>query len=304
MEKREVGTVEIRQLRYFVSAAGHLNFTKAAEECHIVQSAMTQQIAALEGELGVKLFERRYKDMRLTREGEVFYWEAQRLLEGMDRAVEDVQSISAGYRQLLRLGYHGNLLRADLPQLLTRFQTRYPQVKVTLRQSKLYQGIEALKKETLDALFSVYWPALAEEEELESLILLTSPIKLLVSAKHPLAGRKSVRLEELREESFVFLDGAEVKGGLQVLAEAGFHPRIYDRVDGLESMMILVESGRAMALCVEAGCQRRGPEFDLLELEDHHEERKICLSWKRNNPRMRREYLSLIREYYGLKEDR
>lgn len=291
--------MEIRNLRYFVSAARNLNFTKAAEECHIVQSAMTQQIAALEGELGVRLFERKYKDMRLTREGEVFYWEAQCLLEGLDRAVESVKSISEGYSQLLRIGYHGNLLRADFPELLTRLRNQYPQLKVTLRQSKLYQGIEALKKETLDALFSVYWPALAEEEELDYCILATSPIKLLVSAKHPLASRKSVRLEQLREEPFLFLDGSEIKGALQELAEAGFLPRIYDRVDGHESLMILVESGYGVTLGVEAACQREGRELAILDIEDHREERKLCLSWKRNSSRMRGEYLDLIRGYYA-----
>lgn len=294
--------MEIRNLRYFVSAARNLNFTKAAEECYIVQSAMTQQIAALEGELGVKLFERKHKDMRLTREGEVFFREAQRLLEGIDRAVENVQSISAGYNWLLRLGYHGNLLRADLPELLSRFRVRQPQVKVTLRQRKLYQGIEELKKETLDGMFSIYWPALAEEEELDYCILAVSPIKLLVSSRHPLAGRKSVRLEQLREEPFLFLDGLEVKGALQSLAEAGFLPRIYDRVDGHESLMILVESGYGVTLGVEAACQREGSELALLDIEDYPEERKLCLSWKRNGSRMRKEYLELIKEYYGLEK--
>ncbi len=299
--------MEIRNLRYFISAARNLNFTKAAEECHIVQSAMTQQIAALEGELGAKLFERKYKDMRLTREGEVFFWEAQRLLEGLDRAVEDVRGISAGYDRLLRLGYHGNLLRADLPELLTRFRTRQPQVKVTLRQRKLYQGLEELKKETLDGMFSLYWPALAEEEELDYCILAASPIKLLVSARHPLAGQKSVQLEQLREEPFLFLDGSEIKGALQRLAEAGFYPRIYDRVDSHESLMILVESGYGVTLGVEAACQREGRELAMLDIEDDREERKLCLSWKRNGSRMRREYLELIREYYNLEgapEDR
>lgn len=294
--------METRNLRYFVSAARNLNFTKAAEECHVVQSAMTQQIAALERELGVKLFERRYKDMRLTREGEIFYWEAQRLLEGMDRAVESVRSASEGYEGLLRLGYHGNLLQEDLPKLLTRFRERFPQVKVTLRQSKLHQGIEALKKETLDGLFSVYWPTLAEEQELEYCILMPSPVKLLVSAKHPLAGQKSVKLEELKREHFLFMDGQEVKGALEGLAEDGFLPRIYDRVDGPESMMILVESGYGVAFCVEAGCQRRGKGLVLLDVEDRREERKLCLSWKRKSPRMRAEYLALIQACYGLRE--
>ena len=294
--------MEIRNLRYFISAARNLNFTKAAEECHIVQSAMTQQIAALEGELGVKLFTRRYKDMRLTPEGEVFYWEAQRLLEGMDRAVENVKSISEGYDRRLRLGYHGNLLRADLPKLLSRFRASFPRVKVSLQQSMLYQGIEALKKETIDGLFLVYWPVLAEEKELDYVILMPSPVKLVVSAGHPLAARKSVRLEELGEERFLFLDGSEVKGGLQSLAEAGFWPRMYDRVDGHESLMILVESGYGVTLGLEAACQRKGPEFALVDIEDYREERQICLAWKRDSHWMRREYLDLVKEYYGLKE--
>lgn len=293
--------MELRNLRSFLSAARHLNFTKAAAECHIVQSAMTQQIAALEGELGVKLFTRR-KDMRLTQEGEVFYWEAQRLLEGMDRAVENVRGISEGYGRLLRLGYHGNLLRADLPELLTRLRTRQPQVKVTLRQSKLFQGIEELKKETLDGLFSIYWPALAEERELEYLILLSSPVKLLLSARHPLAKEGSVRLERLREEPFLFLDGSEVNGALQSMAEVGFIPRIYDRVDSHESLMILVESGCGVTLGVEAACQREGKELVLLDIEDYREERRLCFTWKRNSPRMRGEYLELLKEYYALKE--
>ena len=71
--------------------------------------------------------------------------------------------------------------------------------------------------------------------------------------------------------------------------------------------MILVESGYGVTLGVEAACQREGRELAMLDIEDDREERKLCLSWKRNGSRMRREYLELIREYYNLEgapEDR
>ena len=66
--------------------------------------------------------------------------------------------------------------------------------------------------------------------------------------------------------------------------------------------MILVESGYGVTLGVEAACQRESNELVMLDIEDHREERKLCLSWKRDSPRMRAEYLALIREYYGLEE--
>ena len=78
--------MELRQLRYFVSAAAHLNFTKAAKECYIVQSSMTEQIANLESELGVKLFDRQSKGLALTEAGRFFLPKAKAILGEAEKA--------------------------------------------------------------------------------------------------------------------------------------------------------------------------------------------------------------------------
>lgn len=290
--------MEIRQLQYFLSAARRLNFTKAAEECCIVQSAMTQQIAALEKELGVKLFEGRRRTMRLTLEGEALYEDARRLVEEMERTVESVRSVSEGYRQILRVGYHGNMMCRDLPGILREFRKEYPQVKIRLRQEKVVDAIEKLKREALDCMFCLYWPDLAAEEELEYMILKSSWVKLLVSSQSPLAGKGRIGMEELAGENFIFFDGAEVKRGLQNLAEKGFFPKIYDRVDCHNSMMALIEGGYGVALCVEDACPKDDPRLALLDADTVGEERKVCLAWKRGG-RMREEYRELIGRYYS-----
>ena len=85
--------MEIRQLKYFISAATHLNFTRAARECFIVQTAMTQQIANLENEIGVRLFERGYRSLTLTPAGEVFLQDAREIVAQAQAAGERVKSI-------------------------------------------------------------------------------------------------------------------------------------------------------------------------------------------------------------------
>ncbi len=289
--------MEIRQLQYFLSAARRLNFTKAAEECCIVQSAMTQQIAALERELGVKLFEGRRRDMRLTLEGEALYQEAARLVEEMERTAESVRSVSEGYRRTLRMGYHGNMMHRELPGILAEFHRSFPQVKIRLGQEKVVSAIEKLKREALDCMFCLYWPELAAEEELEYRILRKSRVKLLTSAQGRLAKWDRVGVKELSEEPLIFFDGAEVKQSIQHLAEKGLSPKIYDRVDCHNTLIALVEGGYGSALCVEDACPRDDPRVVLLDVDIVGEERQVCVAWKRGG-RMREEYLELIQRHY------
>lgn len=108
--------MELRQLKYFISAAKHLNFTKAAAECYIVQTSMTHQIAALEDELGVKLFERKSRNMELTEAGKIFLKEAQSLLAGAERAAELVRTTAEGYESILRLGVCGKYWPESSPK--------------------------------------------------------------------------------------------------------------------------------------------------------------------------------------------
>lgn len=122
--------MEFKQLQYFLSTAEYLNFTEAAQACFIVQSAMSQQISSLEKELGVTLFVREKRVLRLTAEGETLVLEARKILNQVNNSRLLVQSIAKGYQHVFRIGCNGDLCRENLPRALERFRETYPYVKV------------------------------------------------------------------------------------------------------------------------------------------------------------------------------
>ena len=108
--------MEFKQLQYFLSAAEYLNFTEAAQACFIVQSAMSQEISSLEKELGVTLFVREKRVLRLTAEGETLVLEARKILNQVNNSRLLVQSIAKGYQHVFRIGCNGDLCRENLPR--------------------------------------------------------------------------------------------------------------------------------------------------------------------------------------------
>ena len=97
--------MELRQLKYFIAVAEELNFTRAAERCHIAQPPLSQQVKKLEEELGVRLFDRTNRSVSLTKEGETFLPSARSVLSTLDAGVEQVRMVSRGEVGLLRVGF-------------------------------------------------------------------------------------------------------------------------------------------------------------------------------------------------------
>ncbi|TVT32993.1 LysR family transcriptional regulator [Amycolatopsis rhizosphaerae] len=127
--------MEIRQLSYFVTVAELGHFGRAAERLHIVQSAVSKQIASLERELGLTLFDRSHRQARLTPEGEAFLPHARRALREMDRAAEAAADLAAGTAGVLRLGSSPGLGKR-LEDILTEFRARRPGALVRLTTTR------------------------------------------------------------------------------------------------------------------------------------------------------------------------
>jgi hypothetical protein len=123
----------LRQMRYFVAVAEHGNFTRAADELHVAQQAVSQQIRALEATLGATLFRRNSRNVELTPEGEVFLADARRVLAASDTAVRRVQAASRGETGTLRLVYTILAAYETTPALLKLLRTRHPQLKLGAR---------------------------------------------------------------------------------------------------------------------------------------------------------------------------
>lgn len=129
------------------------NFTRAAERCRVVQSALSHQIAALERELGARLFERTSRRVRLTPAGEAFLTAARECLEAADRARAEVASAAGEIRGRLAVGTIPTVAAVDLPVALREYRRRYPRVRITLTAAGSDELVERVRQGAVDVAF-------------------------------------------------------------------------------------------------------------------------------------------------------
>ena len=296
--------MEIRQLRYFLSAAEHLNFTKAAKECCIVQTAMTQQSANLENEIGTKLFERNRRMVRLTPAGEAFLREAKTVLARAEQAVRQARSCAAGYESMLRIGYHGELVKRDLAALLKIYRAGHPQIKVLLYQQTQEELIEALENEETDFGFSLHSGFYDTLPWLCTRILGEEKLKLVVSKEHPLAGYKQVYLAQVKDEPFIFFDEKSMEEREIQMAEKGVFLKRYGEICDHTSGELLIRSGYGIAIWAERLCdESRLSDLAFLDILDHLKTVPLCISWKSGEQgEPMRSFLELADRYFGINE--
>lgn len=250
--------MEMRQLRYFVSAATHLNFTKAAKECFIVQTAMTQQIANLEKELGVKLFERQSRGLSLTAAGEAFLADAREILAHSQRSREKMAAFQGGYTDLLQIGHHGELFRRDLPRALQLFRSHSPQTKVMLYQLPRSGLLSGVREGQLDLAFMTRTSALDKFDKwIDWKILGREDMMLAVAADHPLAARQEITMAEVDSLPRAWLFWGSEEGRPIGMPEEGSTARVYGAMEDHASMEVLIESGYCVGLWTRRVCQNR-----------------------------------------------
>ncbi|WP_017627612.1 LysR family transcriptional regulator [Nocardiopsis chromatogenes] len=244
--------MELQQMRYVVAVAEEHNFTRAAERCRVVQSALSHQVARLERELGTRLFERTSRRVRLTPAGEAFLPAARQALEAAERARAEAGAAAGEVRGRLRLGAIPTVTAVDLPALLGRFRERYPKAGVALRTIGSEVMIEQVRRGELDAaLLGV--PIDMQVPGLRMRELATNRLVAIVAPAHPLAGRGRVGLREVAAE--VFIDFPAGSAGRaqsdQAFAAAGLHREVAFEVSGADMMVRLVREGVGVGMLPE-----------------------------------------------------
>ena len=126
--------MELRQLRYALAVGQRLNFTRAAADLSVAQPALSQQIGALERELGVRLFDRTNRSVRLTDAGRAFMRRAERILADIDRTAEEMTAFAGGLRGRVVVGTYQSFAEYTLPKLMGRFHALYPGIEIALRE--------------------------------------------------------------------------------------------------------------------------------------------------------------------------
>ncbi|MCW3479065.1 LysR family transcriptional regulator [Neisseriaceae bacterium JH1-16] len=244
--------MELRHLRYFVAVAEELNFTRAAEKLHIGQPPLSQQIQALEAELGATLFERTRRRVELTHAGARFLPRARAILADAASAAEDARRAAQGEVGELSVGFTSSLpFSSILPHLIYRYRLRYPEVTLTLREMSTERQLAAIAAGELD-IGMVRLPDVEVPPEVALRQLLVDPLVLVVRHDHPLAARDHVSLAELRDEPFVMYPAAAGTGLYRHLMhlcdDLGFRPRVVQEAREGSTLIGLVAAGFGVSI--------------------------------------------------------
>ncbi|WP_313805233.1 LysR substrate-binding domain-containing protein [Sphingobium sp.] len=198
--ERPRSAIKLRQLEYFLSAAKTLNFSKAAAALFISQPALSQQIAELEAELGIPLFHRKGRLMRLTQAGELYRTHAANAIAEVHAGQVALAELAGMTRGYLRVGVSQSLIHRLLPPVLGEFIEHYPQIEVEVLEQAPADIEKGLAEGTLDVGLA-FAPAILEDTELEP--LLEERLVLVMRSSEAFARRKSIRLAELNGKRLV-----------------------------------------------------------------------------------------------------
>jgi DNA-binding transcriptional LysR family regulator len=242
-------SVELQQLRYVVAVAETSSFTRAAERCLVVQSALSHQIARLERELGARLFERTSRRVRLTPAGVAFLPSARHCLDAAERAVAEVAATVGEVRGPLRVGVIPVVSAVDVPRALRDFHRRHPQPRVSLRVGVSAELIERVRDQDLEVAF-VGLPAESRPEGVAGRELKRERLVAVAAPGHRIAGARSVDLRGLAVETFVDWP-AGTAGRVQsdqAFAAAGLTREVGFEVSNIDHVARFVRQGLGIAL--------------------------------------------------------
>jgi DNA-binding transcriptional LysR family regulator len=238
--------MEVRDLQVFISVAKHLNYTRAGEEVHLSQPSVSVRIRQLETELGVKLFEQLGKKVALTEAGQLLLPYAHRVITAVDdarHAIEDLQGLQRGS---LRIGASTTPGMYIIPKTIARFKERHPQIDVHLGIRDTREIEAGVVRNEFD--FGFVGGHLAGDE-IDVLPWLTDELVLIVSPGHRLAGKKTVKWDEVAKEHFV---GRELGSATRAavanhLGNSGSRLQTIMEMENPESLKKAVQSGLGIA---------------------------------------------------------
>jgi len=244
--------MELRQIKYFIEVAKREHVTEAAEALHVAQSAVSRQIFNLEAELGVALFIRKGRNIKLTTIGQIFLEHMEQAIHVIDDGKQVVSEYTDPKRGTIQIGFPSSLATYILPTALAAFRNEYPDIHFKLHQRSYYDLIEAVIKGEIN--LALLAPVPPDETEMQGEILFTEKIVALLPMSHRFAKESVLRLSQLRDEPFIlFPVGFMLR---EIVEEAcqqhGFRPTVSFEGEHMDAVKGLVTAGSGVSLIPES----------------------------------------------------
>ncbi len=288
--------MEMHQLRYVVAVARMGTFSRAAEQCHVAQPSLSQQIHKLEEELGERLFDRMKREARLTSHGEAFLRRAVRILEEVDAAKREATDARDLLRGTLTVGVLPTIAPYLLPPVMVAFVEKFSGVELVVQEDTTARLVKlALAYEIDLALASVP----IGDERLEVRELFVEELLLALPEGHPLTRKRTVKAADLAGERLIVMKEGHCLGDqvLDFCERRDVKPEVSFRSAQLETIQALVSTGLGLSLVPAMAANRDREDLPVYRsLAALRPERKIVAVWPRQRPpgRAAAEFLKLI----------
>ncbi|NYT25026.1 LysR family transcriptional regulator [Alcaligenaceae bacterium] len=259
--------MNINQLKYFVALAEELSFTRAAQRLHISQPPLSKQIALLEEELSVRLFNRSSRHVELTDAGRIYLYEVKAILARLNRAKARARAIEEGMEGAIEIGLSGSHFLGLVPQLVAHCNREAPNINLVLNEMRPCDQVQALLDRTIDIGISRYH---ADDHLLRSFLLWYDPPVTAMQATHPFTSRSSLKMSDLMGERLVLLEresSAFATGFHSLCTQVGIDLRKCQVVAEVPAQLYLVEAGLGIAV-VPRSTTLRLPALQTRPLED------------------------------------
>ena len=247
--------MEVNQLRYVCAIADTGNFSRAAERCRIAQPSLSQQVQKLEDDLGVKLFDRLGRSIRLTEAGRAFIPRARAILEQLDAARSSAADKNADLRGNVTVGVIPTVAPYLMPAYTASFAKKFPDAKLRIIEETTSVLVEGLRDLSIDVAILAL-PL--RHKDLELFPIRTEPLFAVLKKNDPRARAKSLALKDLRGESFVMLrDGHCFRDlSLDTCTRARITPNIAFESGQFSSLLGMVAAGIGVSLVPEMAIDR------------------------------------------------
>ncbi|MEV6655134.1 LysR substrate-binding domain-containing protein [Streptomyces sp. NPDC051219] len=272
--------MQFQQLLYFVAVAETRHFTRAAERVHVAQPSLSQQIRALERELGAELFSRARGNVALTEAGEALLPLARRILADADNARHEVQELAQLRRGRVRLGATPSLCTGLLPDVLRAFHTLHPGIRLLIEEGGSHDLVRHLARGSLD-LALIVLPLPPSAPSLTTVELLQEDLVVVSSAAGPPpAGGGPVRVADLRDEPLVmFRHGYDLRELTVAACRAeGFEPSFTVEGGEMDAVLGFVRAGLGLAVVPSMVAARAGHDLRTTPLARPGLRRTIALA--------------------------
>lgn len=243
--------MDLKHLRAVVAVADHLHFGRAAAALGVAQPPLSQQVKAIETELGVALFERTTRAVALTPAGEAFAADARAALSMVDSAARKARAAGRGEAGEMVIGMVGSAVQHPLPTIIRAFRARYPDVALTFHVLPTVTQVERLRAAALD-LGLLRPPLPGPADDLELVSVSREPLVAVLPSDHRLAGRRRIAVSALAREPFVLFPRALGPGLYDEITalclRGGFAPSVAQEAVQLPTIVGLVAAGCGVSI--------------------------------------------------------